>query len=344
MIGGLPHIEVIELTSRLTDESTEIIGKELSNLGSLSSLAFDFHIVGNLQHFLQNSIPWKERRLIQFIFLAGKCPQNWARSPPILHGIKKYKRFLGYEGGGDERNSGLPRAIEDVLIRSNCFLLRGHGKLKALSELGTQNTDELRYCRIEECVALETIINRNGLEMSAFSNLEVLIVYKLSNLKSILCLEMEEGQSSSSPSPPPPLNANSFTNLTTLHVWKCPLIEHLFSSGFMLQQMSNLEDLIVIGCEGLKGMIPEGEKVEYEALTKLSSLLLGSLPEFVNFFEGVPTCWQSLDYVTIMGTPKLRKLPFDTNSAPNLKGIDGSEEWWDALEWDNHAAKLQLLL
>ncbi|XP_058191982.1 disease resistance protein RFL1-like [Rhododendron vialii] len=342
MICGIPRIEVIELTTRLSDERIEIIAKELSNLGSLSSLVFDFHIVGNLQHFLQNSIPWKERRLTQFVFLAGKCPhQLYEHYPWLLHWSKKCKGFLGYEGGGEERDSGLPPAIEDVLNRSNGFLLSRHGKLKVLSKLGTQNTDELRFCRIEECVALESIVNRNGLEMSAFSNLEVLIPDKLSNLKSILCLEME-GQSSSPP--PPLLNVNSFTNLTELSVWGCPQIEHLFLSGFMLQQMSNLKHLTVVHCRELKGMIPGGEKVDYEALPKLSYLYLGNLPEFVNLFEGVPTCWQSLDDVTILNrTPKLRKLPFDTNSAPNLKGIRcNDQEWWDALEWNNHAAKLQL--
>ncbi|XP_058194406.1 probable disease resistance protein At5g43730 isoform X2 [Rhododendron vialii] len=259
MICGIPHIEVIELTSRLSDESTEIIAKELSNLVSLSSLAFDFHIVGNLQHFLQNSIPWKERRLTQFVFLSGKCPhQLYEHYRWLLQWSKNDKRLLGYEGGGEEGDSGLPPAIEDVLIRSNGFLLSRQGKLKALSELGTQNTDELRYCQIRECVALETIVNRNGFEMSAFSNLEELFLRDLSNLKSILCLEMEEGQSSP---PPPPLNANSFTNLTQLVVSRCPLIEHLFSSGFMLQQMSNLKELSVGNCRGLKGMIPEDEKV-----------------------------------------------------------------------------------
>ncbi|KAF7123265.1 hypothetical protein RHSIM_Rhsim12G0031200 [Rhododendron simsii] len=317
MICGIPHIEVIELTSRLSDES-------------------------NLQHFLQNSIPWKEKRLTQFIFLAGKCPnQLYEYDPWFIERGKKYKRFLGYEGGGEERDNGLPPAIEDILIRSNGFLLSRHGKLKALSELGTENTDELRFCWIEECVAPETIVDRNGLEMSAFSNLEVLFLNELSNLKSILCLEMEEGQSSS---PPPPLNVNSFTNLTRLSIGNCPLIEHLFSSGFMLQQMSNLKELRVRDCRGLKGMILEDEKLEYEALPKLSCLYLYRLPEFVNLFGGVPMCWQSLDKVITYRTPKLRKLPFDTNSAPNLKGVMGDdEEWWDALEWDNHAAKLQLL-
>ncbi|KAI8526898.1 hypothetical protein RHMOL_Rhmol12G0034500 [Rhododendron molle] len=341
MICGIPHIEVIELRSRLSDESTKIIAKELSNLGSLSSLLFDFRIVGNLQHFLQNSIPWKERRLMQFVFLAYEGEER-DRDRDLHVWSRKYNRFLAYEG--EERDSDLPPAIEEALNRSNGFILSGNGKLKALSELGTRNTDELRFCRIRKCVALETIVNRNGLEMSAFSNLQYLIVGELPNLKSILCLEMEEGQSSSSPSPPPPpLNVNSFTNLTKLDVWFCPLI-HLFSSGFMLQQMSNLKELTVGYCWGLKGMIPEDVKVEYEALPKLSFLYLRDLPEFVNLFEGVPTCWQSLDRVMIWGnTPKLRKLPFDTNSAPNLKGIKGYQEWWDALEWDNHAAKLQLL-
>ncbi|KAF7121405.1 hypothetical protein RHSIM_Rhsim13G0171400 [Rhododendron simsii] len=121
-------------------------------------------------------------------------------------------------------------------------------------------------------------------------------------------------------------------------------IQDVFSSGFMVQQLSNLEELVVNHCGGLKGMIPEDEVVEHEALPKLRMLGLQDLPEFVNFFKGVPMRWQSLEWVGIINCPKLRKLPFDTNSAPNLKEIEGgrnSQEWWDALEWDNDATRLQ---
>ncbi|XP_058199780.1 disease resistance protein At4g27190-like isoform X3 [Rhododendron vialii] len=335
VICRLSQIEVFTLessssgTSWLSDESTEIVAKELSEWSSLSSLEFDFRRVGNLQHFLENSRSWKEGRLMQFWFFVGKCGP--LINPFMLTALKEYNMCLFYEGGG-ERDSGLPSAIQDVLRRSNCFGLRGHKKLNTLLEVGAHNTYELKYCVIQGCVVLKKIVDRNGLEMGAFPNLEVLRLVDLPKLKTILCLEMEEGALL----PPLPPNANIFTNLTDLNLVKCPLIKQVFSSGFMVQQLSNLEELWVRNCGGLKGMIPEDEIVEHEALPKLRRLWLEDLSEFVSFFKGVPMRWQSLEEVRIRNCPKLRKLPFDANSAPNLKRIEVTstyQEWWDALEW-----------
>ncbi|XP_058199778.1 disease resistance protein SUMM2-like isoform X2 [Rhododendron vialii] len=344
VICRLSQIEVFELhkcrsgTSWRSDGSTEIVAKELSALSSLSSLRFDFQSVGNLQHFLESSRSWKEGRLTQFWFFVGDC--SLSISPLTLFSLREYNTCLFYEGGGEDRSSGLSSAIQDVLRRSNCFGLRGHEKLNTFLEVGAHDMYELRCCVIEECVALQEIVNRNGLEMGAFPNLEVLGLVDLPKLKTILCLEMEEGALL----PPLPPNANIFTNLKHLSLEKCPLIKQVFSSGFMVQQLSNLEGLYVSNCGGLEGMIPEDEVVEHEALPKLRTLGLQVLPEFVSIFKGVPMRWQSLEKVRIRKCPKLRKLPFDSNSAPNLKKIlgDGNyQEWWDALEWDNDATKLQ---
>ncbi|KAF7145754.1 hypothetical protein RHSIM_Rhsim04G0238000 [Rhododendron simsii] len=332
MIRRLSQIEVFKLTGKLSNESADIVAKELSDLSSLSFLDFDFQRVDNLQYFLQHSRPWKQRTLTVFGLAVGRdSGREWH--------IEKYKGGLSYQvSGGEEMGSGLPSAIEDALNRSNCFLLKGHDKINSLSEVGAHNTYELRHCTIEACAALENVTNRNGLRTGAFPNLERLFLTDLRNLKSILCLEAEEGQLL----PPTPPNLNSFTNLKTLQLVGCPRIEHVFSSGFMVQQLSNLEDLQVWRCKGLEGMVPDDEKIEYEALPKLRVLKLLFLPEFVSFFKGVPMYWQSLLDVTILDCPKLRKLPIDTNSSPNLEKIVGPRWWWDALEWDNDAIKLRL--
>ncbi|KAF7119592.1 hypothetical protein RHSIM_Rhsim13G0171300 [Rhododendron simsii] len=335
VICRLSQIEVFKLKeSRLSDESTEIVAKELSELSLLSWLGFQFRRVGNLHNFLENSRSWKEGRLTHFWFFVADCgaPFN-----PIM--LRRYNTCLSY-GGEEERSSGLPSAIQDVLRRSNCFGLRGHKKLNTLIDVGAHNTYELRYCVIEECVALQEIVNRNGLEMGAFPKLEVLRLVDLPELKTFLCLETEEGVLL----PPLPPNATIFTNLKCLELQYCPLIKQVFSSRFMVQQLSNLEELYASQCGGLIGMIPEDETVEHEALPKLRMLWLQDLPEFVSFFKGVPMRWQSLEVVRIRKCPKLRKLPFDTNSAPDLKEIwvrYHYQEWWDALEWDNDATKLQ---
>ncbi|KAF7123398.1 hypothetical protein RHSIM_Rhsim12G0033800 [Rhododendron simsii] len=182
------------------------------------------------------------------------------------------------------RISFMNRDLRSLPESPNCpklqtLLLQGNKNLKALpKEISALKDLEVLY------------VGRSKLEIGrrGMKSIELIIpvgmICGIPHIESILCLEMEEGQSSSPP--PPLLNVNSFTNLTRLSVWNCPLIEHLFSSGFMLQQMSNLKDLIVSRCWGLKGMIPEDEKVEYEALPKLSFLHLYRLPEFVNLFEG----------------------------------------------------------
>ncbi|KAF7145609.1 hypothetical protein RHSIM_Rhsim04G0235600 [Rhododendron simsii] len=332
MIHRLSQIEVFKLTGELSNESTDIVAKELSDLSSLSLLDFDFQRADNFQYFLQHSIPWKQRTLTVFGLAVGRDLQmEWL--------IEKYKRCLSYQvSGGEEMGSVLPSAIEDALNRSNCFLLKGQDKLNSVSEVGAHNTYELRYCIIEACVALENVANRKGLQTGAFPNLESLGLINLRNLKSVLYLETEEGQLL----PPTPPNLNSFTNLKTLYLVRCPRMEQLFSSGFMVQQLSNLEGLYVWDCRGLEGMVLDDEKIEYEALPKLWYLGLTNLPEFVSFFKGVPMYWQSLLKVEIVRCPKLRKLPIDTNSSPNLELIIGQQEWWDALEWDNDAVKSRL--
>ncbi|KAI8561815.1 hypothetical protein RHMOL_Rhmol04G0370900 [Rhododendron molle] len=339
LISRLSQIEVFKLTDGLinergglSNESTDIVAKELSDLSSLSFLEFDFQRVDNLRYFLQHSRPWKQRTLTVFRLAVG-------RDSGVRLRTKNYKRRLRYgASGGEEMGSSLPSDIEDALNRSNYFLLHGQDKLNSLSEVGAHNTYELRQCVILKCVALENVANRNLLQTGAFPNLEYLFLIDLRNLKSILCSETEEGQLL----PPTPPNLNSFTNLKKLELGECPRIEQVFSSGFMVQQLSNLEVLAVWDCRGLEGMVPDDEKIEYEALPKLRVLQLIRLPEFVSFFKGVPMFWQSLLEVRITGCPKLRKLPIDSNSSPDLEKITGLQEWWDALEWDNDAVKLRL--
>ncbi|XP_057486206.1 probable disease resistance protein At4g27220 isoform X1 [Actinidia eriantha] len=310
----------------LSDKSEDIVASELSSFSSLSSLDIKFLSASNLQYFLQNSRSWRERKLTKFRFCISPREMIW--------GLPRYKKSLKYEGGRGEDHSILPWAIEDVLSRSNSFELVGHGELTTLSDLGTRNTYELKFCLANSCNMLENVVNRNGLEMDAFRNLEALQLNNLENLKCIL--EME------GPPPPPSLVSNSFTNLTKLYLRECPMIKHVFSNGFMIQQLSNLEDLDIRDCSGLEGMLSEDENVEYEALPKLKRVQLWNLPEFVSFFKGVAMCWKSLERVYIINCSKLRKLPLDVNSATNLKRIQVNEgNFWDALEWDNNATKLR---
>ena len=45
----------------------------------------------------------------------------------------------------------------------------------------------------------------------------------------------------------------------------------------------------------------------------------------------------SLKVIHVVRCPNLRKLPFDSNIgiSKNLEEIEGEEEWWVELEWEN---------
>ncbi|XP_057484967.1 probable disease resistance protein At4g27220 [Actinidia eriantha] len=331
LISKISQMEEFYVPNLLYDfgvsvKSEDIVASELSNFNSLSSVQFQFLSASNLQYFLQNSRSWRERKLTEFRFRVGPRDRRFA--------LSKYKKCLTYEGGRGEDRSILPWAIEDVLSRSNAFELVGHGELTTLSDVGARSTYELKCCDVRSCDMLENIVNRNGLEMDAFRNLNILSLRSLRNLKCILKME----------GPPPPLSgvANSFTNLKILFVSNCPMMKHVFSNGLMIKQLSNLEWLQIADCSGLEGMLPEDENVEYEALPKLKVLAMWDLSEFVSCFKGIAMCWKSLERVEISKCPKLRKLPLDVNSAANLKTIMVvTRSYWDELEWDNNATKLR---
>lgn len=329
-LSQMEELKFMDLSSRCGTicESVDIVAEEVSSLKRLFALEFHFWTVSSLQHFLQNSQSWRSKRLEIFRFVVGKFVAGEDVSGRSLPPWKKYERCLRYMGGAE---SILPWAIKEVLSRSNYFALEYHVTLNTLSEVGVQNTVDFRKCFVHECGALENVVDRNGLEMDAFRNLEFLSLSNLSNLRHILCLDQPERLLST-----PPLSAvNSFTNLKDLELVKCPMIKKLFSSGFMIRQLSNLVTLRVENCEGLKGMISEDEVTEYEALPKLTVVRLVDLPQFVSFFKDVRMSWPALKELYIDRCPKLRKLPFDLNSGAALEKIIGDPKWWDALEWDD---------
>ncbi|KAF5949368.1 hypothetical protein HYC85_011361 [Camellia sinensis] len=316
-------------------ESADIVAEEVSSLKRLFALEFHFWTVTSLQHFLQNSQSWRSKRLENFRFVVGKDVSGRSLPP-----WKKYERCLRYIGGAEEEGSILPWAIKEVLRQSNYFALEYHVTLNTLSEVGVQNTVDLRKCFVHECGALEIVVDRDGLEMDAFPNLEFLSLSSLSNLRHILCLDQPERL----PSTPPLSAVNSFTYLRDLELVKCHMIKKLFSSGFMIRQLSNLVTLRVENCEGLKGMISEDEVTEYEALPKLTVVRLVDLPQFVSFFKDVRMSWPALKELYIDQCPKLRKLPFDLNSGAAVEKIIADPKWWDALEWDDNAIQKRFQL
>ncbi|KAA8532650.1 hypothetical protein F0562_032534 [Nyssa sinensis] len=341
MISRLSLLEELSVLGRwfcfLSDESVDSVTKELSNMTRLSLLKLIFGRVDNLQHFIQNSKPWRDGNLKKLLFLVGISSMHY-ESVDIFSG---QKRGLFYDGEGEceggardgDGSNIIPPAIMEVLARSYAFYLRNHyGELKNLSDLDTRG---LKRCCVKRCGAIETIMGSSGdgVEVpDAFPNLELLHLSDLPNLKCVMeGLPMQPRKSS--------------TSLMELWLRSCTRIKKVFSWG-LIRQLHNLESIHITKCLELEEVISveenDCEMHEYrEVLPKLRFVSCRDLQNFVSFFGGISLSWPSLTYIYVYNCPKLKRLPFVVDNAPNLR-IYGSKQWWEALEWEDDAIKSRL--
>ncbi|XXG44963.1 hypothetical protein AAC387_Pa02g0178 [Persea americana] len=82
-------------------------------------------------------------------------------------------------------------------------------------------------------------------------------------------------------------------------------------------------------------------------LQNIKHIFLSFLPELVSICRGFSNLgWPSLQTIQIKDCPKLKSLSFLSNGtnivAPALKKIEGSSEWWEALEWEHSDMKQRL--
>ncbi|RVW77618.1 putative disease resistance protein [Vitis vinifera] len=105
-----------------------------------------------------------------------------------------------------------------------------------------------------------------------------------------------------------------------------------------------LESLSITCCESMEEVIrDDGGVSEVEAksviFTRLKDLSLSSLPTLKSLYQH-PLLFPSLETVEVYSCPRLRRLPFDSNTATNrLKKIEGEESWWNMLQWEDSTVK-----
>ncbi|XVF11377.1 hypothetical protein REPUB_Repub08aG0022800 [Reevesia pubescens] len=106
----------------------------------------------------------------------------------------------------------------------------------------------------------------------------------------------------------------------------------------------NLSFINVVSCDKMEEIINErklsqvAEVVETSSLfAKLETLHLQLLPELKSI------CWDALPFsclkeILVNGCPKLKRLPLNSNSAKENKiRIEGEEEWWKELQWEDES-------
>ncbi|KAI9107752.1 hypothetical protein K1719_021088 [Acacia pycnantha] len=107
----------------------------------------------------------------------------------------------------------------------------------------------------------------------------------------------------------------------------------------------NEKPLLSLGCESMEEVIKEEEAIKDENVD--SSLVFSSLVELIlqdlpilKSIHRAPLLFPSLKSVVIDNCLGLEKLPFDFNLAKRkLTLIQGQQNWWDSLKWDDPTAK-----
>ncbi|KAI4308357.1 hypothetical protein L6164_031440 [Bauhinia variegata] len=130
-----------------------------------------------------------------------------------------------------------------------------------------------------------------------------------------------------------------FPKLKSVQVLNCHYITHLT----WLKYAPALDFLMLINCLALEEIINgplEGQYLsQSDPLSRLRSVIFLELPKLRSIHRrALP--FPSLRIMTIQYCPKLRRLPFDQNSAKDsLEEIAGERSWWNNLEWENPALK-----
>ncbi|GKU95907.1 hypothetical protein SLEP1_g9205 [Rubroshorea leprosula] len=211
----------------------------------------------------------------------------------------KTRHFPAHEGDGQSIEirgfDHLPAAVMDALRQSKYFSLikNENTSFRCLSDLTAGNLDKLKGCWIESCIGMESIF-KGDKDTELRKNLEILWISNLHNLKTIC----HGGQPS------------CFNNLKQLHIYSCPILETVFSSSLLPE---NLQILQITFCDELKVLFKDNESAKI-TLPKLEMLHICSCPILETVFSSSLSA-ENLQILRITFCDELKVLFKDNESA-----------------------------
>ncbi|TYH21405.1 hypothetical protein ES288_A04G041500v1 [Gossypium darwinii] len=323
--GLLPNLQGLQ---HLAIHPTLSRPEEIMELNKLETFEGRFADLQDLSKYVD--FLWKQsKRTIKYFILVGKT---------VEYKLHSCTNSVTVKDCNTEGSCVLPWNVEEFVIE----------KCNDLSSLngvsGLQEATLLRKCRIEECEGLESVFSSRCPQLES---LESLVLRHLKNLNVLVAY------------PEPLLHA--FSSLKVLFLFKCPKIKILFTTKLPPRQhLTNLEQVIIWGCDQMEQIIEEEEEDEEEeeeilsdttefTFPKLKELELWHLPELKSICsrERVMLC-KSLQKLEIWNCPKLKRIPLKLDiSSDNgkvfhhhpLKEIKMKPNEWKSIEWDHPKAK-----
>ncbi|XP_077242304.1 disease resistance protein At4g27190-like [Tasmannia lanceolata] len=378
---GLKALRVLNLSGTLIESLPKEVG-ELSNLrllnlswtGALESI--EAHTISSLSSLevldmyesgygwnLKGEVDEESATLEELLHLKGlyflriRVYSN-AHLPLDLDWLKRLTSFQIYIGHNRGDRDWLPlqageRVVEidgDVEHLAKCaegmlsiaidLDLKG-GIINGIWELSKSiQLQCLKSLNIYECQVRKLMIRREDVQHEVLPNLEEISLTAIENVENI----WEEMVASG--------GGRRFPKLRKIAVIHCEGLKSLIPYDF-LQELDNLEDIYVRNCSNMEEIF--GAKVVDEntpkivstnvadrnALPKLRILTLGVLPRLRCICQETFSL-PALEMITVERCDDLRRLPFSTGNANKIREIEGEEEWWKKLEWEDDDTKLNL--
>ncbi|XP_077244360.1 disease resistance protein At4g27190-like [Tasmannia lanceolata] len=242
--------------------------------------------------------------------------------------LKRLKSFHFYMYQSKERTYWLKRDHERVVELS--------GDVEHLAKCAEGMLNIATCLDIKDCS-----VNRIGEVAKSVPNLEELLLTDIEGLDNIW-----EGMVKSG-------GRSSFPKLQKIRVIGCHGLKRLIPHD-LLEQLHNVEKIYVFNCSNMKEIfgakvvdentseiVATCSVVDSNALPNLRLLHLFDLPKLTYICQEAFS-WPSLEIVRVSKCPNLRRLPFSTGNAKKIQEIEGREEWWKKLEWEDEETRLNL--
>ncbi|KAE8721192.1 putative Disease resistance protein family [Hibiscus syriacus] len=334
----MPHLTVLDLS---WNRDLKALPKGISQLISLECLDLSGTRITELQMELKSLTKLKMLDMSEMLRLR-RIPQN------LISSFSKLQIFrLGIDVAV---RGGFPK--EDNV-------LDGNDNEKVIVELKSlQHLNILRIPEIQSMSAIQSFLSHHLFRCSTEA-LE--FTFQETNVFNVLCLEhmerlemldirgcgnmeemkMEKLHTRGSPS----TNYTSgFHTLREVRIFSCNKLKDVT----WLFLTPNLRYLGIWNCSEMEEILSEGKHGEVADVVgipyptpflNLLYLRLWDLPELKSiYWDALP--FPCLKHIKIGNCPKLKKLPLNSDSAKgNHITIQGPQDWWEQLEWENEATR-----
>ena len=335
VISNLFQLEELSIDVNPEDERWNVnvksIVKEICNSNRLEALKVYLPESVLLKDFRNGSLsinlPW-----MHFKFVIGShLKRVISRLPGKLAAkFDQEERCLKYVNGRT-----IEIEIQEVLQQATAFFLDRHLTVSTLSEFGIGNMKNLKSCAICECNEMETIVALDDYEDAALESLELLNVFHMKKLRSILKWEQFRQYS---PAIRVSIYRHTLSNLKSLALHTCPQLTTIFTVNF-LQRLRNLEELVVEDCPEVNSILSldvhtrDATRFPRIRLPKLKKISLHYMPKLVSICYGLLHA-PRLEWISFYDCPSFKILSEDELSSNELKVIIGEADWWSALKWN----------